>query len=163
MDPASTGTARRPSPTTPRAKSSWAKLPANGSRAFAAWSAVCTFVIPLTWRVAAAATMIANAITHADTMPPTTSTRIATMCSSSSCASSGRSASSSTSSLVCQKNRYGDTVVPNTASSAASSACPPPKSGTTTWCNTADQSTSMETSTNRYASSDTASHRSTRA
>ena len=32
--------------------------------------------------------------------------------------------SSSTSSLACQKNRYGDTVVPNTAISAASSALP---------------------------------------
>ena len=52
--------------------------------------------------------MITNAIATADTIPPTTSTRIATRCdrSSGSC-SAWCSTASSTSSLACQKNRYG--------------------------------------------------------
>ena len=109
-------------PMMPQAKKKVAYWPAKGSRAFAASSAVWISVMPWTWSVAAAVTMMKKVMTFEKVMPKMVSRRmrlispmetwgiptpIARILPS--------SISSSTSSSACQKNRYGEMVVPSSA------------------------------------------------
>jgi len=67
-------------PNIPKVNNNFAALPAKGSRANAASSAVLTVVMPALPSVAADVTMIANITNTPDDIPATTSPRIARRC-----------------------------------------------------------------------------------
>ena len=94
-------------------------------------------------------------------MPAITSTRIARTCTSPTAPRSPCSRSSSTSSLHCQKNRYGEIVVPRIAMIPASSGLSSVIDGTNVRRATSPQSTRTANSTTTYVPSDSVSHRRT--
>ena len=113
-DPASTGTASRPLPINPIANSAYAALPSGRSA-----SAAC-LVVSMSWRparnsVEAVARMMKNCTTLENVMPAMTSSRASA--SSASVAPRRRpiAFSASTSCDACQKNKYGEIVVPRIA------------------------------------------------
>jgi hypothetical protein len=104
-----------------------APLPASGRNARAACAAVSMWVWPARCSVAAVARMMKYITMFENTMPVLTST--AASCSSSSlaprrCLTVTRPTviSSSTSWLACQKNRYGEIVVPSSATNIATNS-----------------------------------------
>ena len=128
----------------------------------AACSAVATVVIPASPSVAADVTMMANITKTPDDIPATTSPRIARKCDPPSPAVPfpwPPSLSSSTSSLVCQKNKYGEIVVPNNAMSAAIVVLLNDTLGVNTPPHTLLQATSTMNKTAMYDNNDTHSQR----
>jgi hypothetical protein len=157
--------AKRPVPMIPNANKYLAALPASGSSAIAACSAVPTVVMPAAPSVAAEVTMMANMTSTPDDIPATTSPRMARNCPTASPSDAVRSPScfnSSTSSLVCQKKRYGEMVVPKSAINAAIAVLLKDKPGEKILPTTSAHDTSIINRTAMYDSSDTHSQRNTR-
>src|SRR6185503_8803814 len=118
--PAKIGTANKPVPMMPIANNHVAALPAKGRKASAASLAVLISVMPCANKVAAQAAIIKNITTLDTNIPDQTSVRISLI----SCKEVSfrdlivlrpAKISSSTSCEVCQKNKYGDMVVPSMA------------------------------------------------
>ena len=99
-------------------KISDANSPAIGFKACAACADVSTLVMPLAFSVAAVVTIIDTAITFEKAMPARVSARIRAKAEGAchhaliSGVRAGLTRTSSASSAACQKNRYGEIVVP---------------------------------------------------
>ena len=109
--------------------------------------------------MAAAVTMIANITVTPDPMPSTTSPRIADMCPRVGVGTPPSAVISSTSSAPCQKNRYGEMVVPNSAMTAATVGPSRVRPGTNVRNATSPHETSMKNSTATYDRIERHSHR----
>ena len=132
-----------------------AASPAIGANAIAACSGEVICVMPSAFRVAAVVVMIANITNTPENIPTRTSPRMARIWL---IAASGISLDASTSSAACQKNRYGEIVVPAIAIMAAISKRFQRISTLVSPVNTWPQSTFATTRTATYVSSERQSH-----